>query len=105
MRRPRSGEPMPAKTLPIAMAPLAAYTSLAPTRKVVVCGPRATGLVTYIAARAVCERQPVRIICGDNRFDPYAVARFARSQGIKSETALDSILIARAFTAYQLAEL
>jgi hypothetical protein len=96
---------MQSRTLPIAMAPLAAYTSLAPTRKVVVTGSRAGGLTTYIAARAVCEGKPVRVICGDNRFDPYAVARFARSKGMKPEDALRSILIARAFTAYQLQEL
>jgi hypothetical protein len=87
------------------MAPLAAYTSLAPTRKIVVSGDKASGLTTYIAARAVCEGKPVRVICGDNRFDPYAIARFSRSKGMKSEDALRSILIARAFTAYQLHEL
>ena len=96
---------MPSKTLPIEMAPLAAYASLAPTRKVVVSGETASGLTTYITARAVCEGKPVRVVCGDNRFDPYAVARFARSKGMRSEDALRSILIARAFTAYQFNEL
>ncbi|HKP10781.1 MAG TPA: hypothetical protein VJZ91_01680 [Blastocatellia bacterium] len=96
---------MPSKTLPIAMARTVAFRSLAPGRKVIVCGAPASGLVTYIAARAACERQSVRVICGDNRFDPYAVARFAKRKGVGPEAALDSILIARAFTAYQLAEL
>lgn len=96
---------MPSKTLPIAMARTVAFSSLAPARKVTVCGAQASGFVTYIAARAVCERRPVRIICGDNRFDPYAVARYAKRKGVGPEAALDSILVARAFTAYQLAEL
>lgn len=96
---------MPSKTLPIAMAQTVAFASLAPARKVIVCGAQASGLVTYIAARAVCERQPVRVICGDNRFDPYAVARYAKRRGVGPEAALDAILIARAFTAYQLTEL
>ena len=87
------------------MAPLAAYASLAPTRKVVVSGEPAGGLMTYITARAVCEGKPVRVVCGDNRFDPYAVVRFAKSKGVRPKTALNSILIARAFTAYQLHEL
>jgi hypothetical protein len=87
------------------MAPLAAYTSLAPTRKIVVSGESAGGLATYITARTVCEGKTVRVICGDNRFDPYAIARFARSKGLRAEDALRAILIARAFTSYQLVEL
>jgi hypothetical protein len=87
------------------MAPTVAFAALAPARKVIVCGPQAHGLAAYTAARAVCEHRPVRIICGDNRFDRYAVARFAKSKGVQPETALSSILIARAFTAYQLVEL
>jgi len=87
------------------MAPTVAFAALAPARTVIVCGSQASGLATYTVARAVCERQTVKIICGDNRFDPYAVARFARLKGVRPEAALSSILIARAFTAYQLVEL
>lgn len=47
----------------------------------------------------------MRILCGDNRFDPYAVARYAKRNGVRPKDALNSILIARAFTAYQLVEL
>jgi len=96
---------MLSKTLPIEMAPHVAFTSLAPARKVAVSGRGAFDLATLTTARAACEGQAVRIICGDNRFDPYQIARVARSKGGKAEAALDCILIARAFTAYQFVEL
>lgn len=96
---------MSSRTLPIGMAQSVAFASLAPARKVMLCGQGAYGLATYVTARAACERRPVRFICGDNRFDPYAVARFAKSKGVRPEAALRSVLIARAFTAYQLSEL
>src|SRR5207302_196417 len=57
-----------------------------------------------LAAHFACE-QPVRFVCGDNYFDPYCVGRVAKSRGVAAEEALRSILIARAFTAYQLVEL
>lgn len=96
---------MSSRTLPIGMAQSVAFASLAPARKVMLCGQGAYGLATYVIARAACERKPVRFICGDNRFDPYALSRFAKSKGVRPEAALRSVLIARAFTAYQLSEL
>jgi len=87
------------------MARSVAFASLSPARRVMLCGEGAFGLATYVTARAVCENRKVKIICGDNRFDPYRVARFAKSRGVRPEAALSSILIARAFTAYQFAEL
>ena len=93
------------RTLHISMAESVLFSSLSPARRVLVSGETAFGLATYITARAACERRPVRVICGDNRFDPYAVSSFAKSRKIKPEDALSSILIARAFTAYQMAEL
>ena len=96
---------MLSRTMPISMAETVAFSSLSPARRVLVSGETAFGLATYITARAACERRPVRVICGDNRFDPYAVSGFAKSRKIKPEDALSSILIARAFTAYQMAEL
>lgn len=68
------------------MAPLAAYTSLVPTRKVVVSGESTGNLTTYITARAVCEGKTVRVICGDNRFDPYAVARLPGRKARRRKT-------------------
>jgi hypothetical protein len=96
---------MLSRILPISMANSVAFSALAPARKVVVSGERACQLTTHIIARAVCERKRVRIICGDNRFDPYAVARIAKLKRVRPEDALRSILIARAFTAYQMSEL
>ncbi len=91
--------------MPVNLAPLAAFNSLAPRRQVLLAGRGATGLALYVTARRACESLPVRVVCGDNRFDPYFIARFAKSQGSRPADALRSILIARAFTAYQLVEL
>lgn len=93
------------KMLPISLARSVAFGALVPARKVMLCGEGAYGLAHYVTARAACEKQRVRFICGDNRFDPYAVSRFAKSKRVRSDDALRSILIARAFTAYQLSEL
>jgi hypothetical protein len=87
------------------MAQSVAFASLAPARKVLLFGHGGYRLATYVIARAACERRQVRFICGDNRFNPYAVSRFAKSRGVRPEAALRSVLIARAFTAYQLSEL
>jgi hypothetical protein len=59
----------------------------------------------HIAAHAACKRNRVVFICGDNRFDPYAISRAAKAMGARPEDALRAIRIARAFTAYQLSEL
>jgi hypothetical protein len=96
---------MYSRTLPIGMAQSVAFASLAPARRVLLCGPGGYGLANYLIARAACERRQVRLICGDNRFDPYAVSRLAKARGVRPEAALRSVLIARAFTAYQLSEL
>ncbi|UCC33306.1 MAG: hypothetical protein JSW53_05940 [Candidatus Bathyarchaeota archaeon] len=44
-------------------------------------------------------------IDGGNTFDPYAVSVIAQDSGLKPRSTLEKILISRAFTAYQLAEL
>ncbi|UCE44425.1 MAG: hypothetical protein JSV57_02815 [Candidatus Bathyarchaeota archaeon] len=44
-------------------------------------------------------------IDGGNTFDPYAVSVIAQDNGLKPRSTLEKILISRAFTAYQLAEL
>ena len=87
------------------MAQKVAFSHLTPARKVMMVGERASGLATYTVARAACEGRPVQIVCGDNRFDPYAVVRFAKSRNVRPEAALSAIRIARAFTAYQVSEL
>jgi hypothetical protein len=93
------------RTLPISSAPLAARASLSSSRMVTVCGEQAWTLGVQLAAEMACERAQSLYLCGDNRFDPYAVARFARSQQKSPEEVLGRILVARAFTAYQLDEL
>jgi hypothetical protein len=93
------------QSFPIHMAPLAAFDFLAPQRKVLLVGDGASAIAALIAARLACEQRLVRIVCGDNRFDPYAVTRFAKSKRLRPADALRRIRIARAFTAYQLVEL
>lgn len=93
------------QAFPIHMAPLAACDSLALHRKVFLVGDGASGVASLITARLACEQRFVRIVCGDNRFDPYAITRVARSRGQRPAEALRRIRIARAFTAYQLVEL
>src|SRR5262245_33146437 len=93
------------RTLPISSAPLAVRASLYSSRMVKVCGEQAWALGVGFAAQMAGERAQSLYLFRDNRFDPYAVARFARSQQKSPEEALGRILVARAFTAYQLDEL
>ncbi|MCI0524174.1 MAG: hypothetical protein L0Y75_02835 [Acidobacteria bacterium] len=93
------------RTLPISSAPLAARALLSPARMVVVCGGHAWTLGVHLAAQMACEYKQVLYLCGDNRFDPYLVARLVRSLDESQEETLSRILVARAFTAYQLDEL
>jgi hypothetical protein len=93
------------RTLPIRFAPDVVRDSIFPSRMVAVCGDRAWTLGQQMAAEMACDRKQVLYLCGDNRFDPYAVARFAKSQKKNLEEALGCILVARAFTDYQLDEL
>lgn len=96
---------MASRILPIGMVQTAAFASLAPARKVIAIGGRASELAASVMARTVSEHRTVRLICGDNRFDPYAVARRAKRLGVRAEDVLRAIRIARAFTAFQLTEL
>jgi hypothetical protein len=93
------------KSFPIALARVAAFDALAPRRKVLLLGDGATGISSYIVARRSCQQLPVRFVCGDNRFNPYAITEFAKGKGVRPAEALNSIQIARAFTAFQLVEL
>lgn len=93
------------RTLPISSAPQAVRASLFPARIVAVTGERAWTLGQHLAAQIACERKQVLYLCGDNRFNPYAVARFAKTQERRPEEVLARILVARAFTAHQLDEL
>ena len=93
------------RTLPLSSAPLAVNALLSPTRRVTLYGPGAYSISLRYAAEAACGRERVIFICGDNRFDPYAVARLAKQLRHNREDALNRILVARAFTGYQFEEL
>ncbi len=93
------------RTFPLSSAPLAVNALLSPARRVTLYGPGACSLSLRYAAEAACGREQVLYICGDNRFDPYAVARMARRLRHSREDALSRILVARAFTGYQFDEL
>ena len=97
------------RTLPLSAAPQAVRSSLSTSRMVTLCGEKAWMLSIHLAAQMACESKQSLYLCGDNRFDPYAVARFINSpQKSPPEVlyaALGRILVARAFTAYQLDEL
>lgn len=93
------------RTLPISSALSAVCESLSVSRMGAICGGQAWSLGVRLAAQLACENIKSLYLCGDNRFDPYAAARFARSQQKSPEEALGRILVARAFTAYQLDEL
>lgn len=96
---------MRARILPITIAPSVALASLTPTRKVLVSGELAHSFVMRLAARAACEERKVVFLSADNRFDPYSISRFAKLYGANPEQTLRRIMIARAFTAYQFAEM
>src|SRR5262245_65993863 len=93
------------RTLPIGSALSAVRESLSPSRMGVICGGQAWSLGVRVAAQLACEHKQSLYLCGDNRFDPYAVANFARSQQKSQEEALGRILVAREFKAYKLDEL
>jgi hypothetical protein len=93
------------RILPLSTAPLAARAALRLARRVTVYGERAASLGAHLAAEHASELRRVLFICGDNRFDPYAIARWAREFGAPAEEVLGRILVARAFTGDQLAEL
>jgi hypothetical protein len=87
---------MPSRILPIESAPRIAM-SLVGTQRVLIRGDdRAHNLGLELVARSACEGQRVLFICGDNRFDPYHIARKARAADLDDDEVLSSILIARA---------
>jgi hypothetical protein len=93
------------RTLPMSSAPLAVNALLYPARKITLFGNNAASLSLCYAAQAACERHEIVYICGDNRFDPYTLARIARQHDQSREMALSRIFVARAFTGYQFTEL
>jgi hypothetical protein len=72
---------------------------------VAVTGEQAWTLGQQAAARMACEGKRTLVLCGDNRFNSYAIARIAKAREKRPEEVLRRILVARAFTAHQLDEL
>lgn len=93
------------RTFPLSRAPLAVEAVVSPTRRVTLYGPGASLLGQRYAAETACYGKQVIFICGDNRFNPYAIARMAKQLQHNREAALSRILVARAFTGYQFDEL
>lgn len=93
------------RTFPLATAPRAVSALLSPARRVTLYGPRASSLSLHYATETACESKTVVYICGDNRFDVYAIARLARQLHHRREDVLNHILVARPFTGFQFNEL
>ncbi len=93
------------RTLPVSAAPAAVQALVCPKRKITLYGRSAAALSFRFAAEVACEGGQAMFLCGDNRFDPYAIARYARARGGRRDLVLSRILIARAFTGYQFDEL
>ncbi|MDX2030219.1 MAG: hypothetical protein SF339_06100 [Blastocatellia bacterium] len=93
------------RTFPLSTAPRAVSALLSRARRVTLHGPGASALSLQFAAEAACDNSTVTYLCGDNRFDPYAIARLARRCRRRQEDVLARILVARAFTCFQLGEL
>jgi hypothetical protein len=93
------------KSYPLAKAPVAVNGLVAPARKITLYGKGAAALSFRYAAEAACEEEQVLFLCGDNHFDPYAIARYAKSRRQRRDAVLNRILVARGFTGYQFDEL
>lgn len=73
--------------------------------KVLFWGEGIGGIASYMAGWMAGNGMEVRVLDGANRFDPYMVSSFARKAVIPPERVLKKILVARAFTCYQMATL
>ncbi len=74
-------------------------------KKILFWGEGVGGIASYMAGWMAGNGMQVRILDGANRFDPYMASSFARRAVIPPERILKRILIARAFTCYQMATL
>lgn len=93
------------RTYSLSTAPLAVNALLSPARRVTLYGPSASSLSHRYAAETACDSKPVVYICGDNRFDVYAIARLAKQLHHRREDVLNRILVTRAFNSFQFNEL
>jgi hypothetical protein len=89
---------------PLATAPVAVNGLVSPRRKVTLYGKSAAALSFRYAAE-IAREENVTFVCGDNLFDPYAIARFARARKQNLARTLSRVMVARGFTGYQFDEL
>lgn len=89
---------------PPATAPVTVNRLVSPRRKVTLYGEAAETL-SYRYAAEIAGQEIVTFLCGDNRFDPYAVARFAKARKQDRRQTLARIRVARGFTGYQFDEM
>ena len=68
---------------------------------ILLIGPRAQKDVLLEFTALLALRGPVRVLDAGNRFDPYRVSRAVRRQTPQLDQILGRILVARAFTCYQ----
>jgi hypothetical protein len=74
-------------------------------KRILFWGEGMGGMASYMAGWMAGNGMEVIVLDGANRFDPYMVSSFARKALIRPERLLKRILIARAFTCYQMATL
>jgi len=74
-------------------------------KRILFWGEGIGGIASYMAGWMAGNGMEVIVLDGANRFDPYMVSSFARKALILPERLLKRILIARAFTCYQMATL
>lgn len=76
-----------------------------PPKRVLFVGEGVGRIASYMAGWMAVHGMEVIVLDGANRFDPYMVSSLARKVLIPPERVLKGILIARAFTCYQMANL
>jgi len=74
-------------------------------RRILFWGEEAERIASYVAGWMAGKGLYVIVLDGANRFDPYMVSSIGRKMLIPARTILKRILIARAFTCYQMATL
>lgn len=90
---------------PLEKAPLAMQALASPQRMITLYGKDAAALSFHYAADVACDQEEVLFLCGDNHFDPYAIARVAKRKRQRRDLVLGRIMVARGFTGYQFDEL
>ncbi|MFN0123021.1 MAG: hypothetical protein ACKV2V_21180 [Blastocatellia bacterium] len=92
-------------TLPLSAASSTALAACQPGRQLLLVGENAPAVSTELMTSMACDDRLVQFVCGDNVFNPYAVARMVKARGCQPEPVLRRIRVARPFTPWQLEEL